>query len=210
MSPRRLVAAAIVALALAAVLAAPAAADVAVTTDRAGVETQLGRDFHFRTTVTNDGATATEPLVAHLNILSLTSSVYVDPEDWSTQRTQYLGSIPAGGERTITWNIKAVNDGDFAAYATILSQNDPAGPAPATDDAQLRRDRPARARDPGRAGGARRRRPALQAAGDFARPLRRSGPRARPEGARRRRPRRQRACRRRRPRTTPAATAAAM
>jgi hypothetical protein len=138
MSPRRLVAAAIVALALAAVLAAPAAADVAdvaVTTDRAGVETQLGRDFHFRTTVTNDGATGTEPLVAHLNILSLTSSVYVDPEDWSTQRTQYLGSIPAGGERTITWNIKAVNDGDFAAYATILSQNDPAGTAPATGDA---------------------------------------------------------------------------
>jgi hypothetical protein len=135
MSPRRLVAAAIVALALAAVLAGPAAADVAVTTDRARVETQLGRDFHFSTTVTNDAATATEALVAHLNILSLSRSVYVDPEDWSTQRTQYLGSIPAGGERTITWNIKAVNDGDFAAYATILSQDDPAGSAPATGDA---------------------------------------------------------------------------
>jgi hypothetical protein len=113
---------AVVATALALTASAGAADEVAVTVDRSHVATQLGRRFTFRTTVANEGGAATTSLIAHLNVLSLQPGTYVDPEDWSGNRTRYLGTIPAGESRTITWSIHAVNDGSFAAYITVLPQ----------------------------------------------------------------------------------------
>jgi hypothetical protein len=102
--------------------AGAAAGDVSVTTDRSRVTTELGRRFTFRTTVTNQSSSATQSLIAHLNVLSLRPGTYVDPEDWSADRTRYLGTIPAGESQSITWRIHAVNDGTFAAYITVLPQ----------------------------------------------------------------------------------------
>jgi hypothetical protein len=99
---------------------------VSVTVDRSQISTGLGDDFGFRTTIANPAATPTPALIAHLNILSLRGEVYVDPEDWSAQRTMYLGTIPAGESRTIEWNLKAVNGGSLAAYVAVLPQNNPA------------------------------------------------------------------------------------
>lgn len=123
-------------LALAGVLAlpsvgAPAGAAIAVSSSRARVATSLGREFDFATTIANDSAAPSEPLVAHLNILSLRPGVYVDPEDWSSQRTQYLAPIPAGGSRTLGWRVKAVNGGSLAAYVAVLPR-DASSSAPAT------------------------------------------------------------------------------
>jgi hypothetical protein len=125
---RRVRRTAIVALALAASFAAPAAAgstdSVVVTNDRSRVSTELGRSFSFRSTIANRSSVATEPLVAHLNILSVRPGVYVDPEDWSGDRTRYIGSLPANGTRELVWEIQAVNDGSLAAYITVLPQDD--------------------------------------------------------------------------------------
>jgi len=99
---------------------------VSVTVDRGQIFTGLGDDFGFRTTIANQAATSTVALIAHLNILSLRDGVYVDPEDWSSRRTWYLGTIPAGESRTIKWNLKAVNGGSLAAYVAVLPQNSPA------------------------------------------------------------------------------------
>lgn len=101
---------------------------LSVTVDRADLSVSLGGDFVFRTEIANSAGNPTEPLVAHLNILSLRGGVYVDPEDWSTQRTWYLGSIPARGSRTITWKLKAVGSGRLAAYVAVLPQERPAEP----------------------------------------------------------------------------------
>jgi hypothetical protein len=106
----------------------PAAADtvpVTVTAEPAQISTRLGDSFVFDTTITNPGASDTEPLIAHLNLLSLKNDVYVDPEDWSPQRTRYLGSIPAGESRTITWKLKAVNGGSLAAFVSVLQEVSP-------------------------------------------------------------------------------------
>lgn len=73
--------------------AAAASDQVSVTVDRSRIKTQLGRKISFKTTIANTASTATGPLIAHLNVLSLRSGVEVDPEDWSTHRTRYLGSI---------------------------------------------------------------------------------------------------------------------
>jgi hypothetical protein len=109
--------------ALALASAAGAQFDPSVTVDRTRISTGLGDTFSFRTTIANPAATATSVLIAHLNILSLRDGLYVDPEDWSSKRTWYLGSIPAGGSRTITWKLKAVNGGSLAAYVAVLPQD---------------------------------------------------------------------------------------
>jgi len=100
------------------------AADAAlgVNVDRVRIETQLGHKFSFRTTIANRGSAAATGYVAHLNVLSYDRGVYVDPEDWSGERTRYLQSIPAGGSATITWRMQAVNAGRFAVYVAVVPQ----------------------------------------------------------------------------------------
>jgi hypothetical protein len=107
---------------------ANAPARVSVTVDRAQISTRLGGKFTFRSTVTNRGAAAASGLIAHLNVLSLKDGVYVDPEDWASNRTRYLGPIPAGGSTTITWGMQAVNDGDFGVYVAVLPESGAARP----------------------------------------------------------------------------------
>ena len=102
--------------------AAAASSEVSVTVDHARITTKLGQKFVFRTTVANDASAATGSLIAHLNVLSLRSGVEVDPEDWSTHRTQYLGAIPAGGSRVITWRVHAITSGRIALYVVVLPQ----------------------------------------------------------------------------------------
>jgi len=106
----------------------PATPAVSVSVDRTEVSTALGRNFSFVSRIVNDGSAATRPLVAHLNVLSLRQGVYVDPEDWSSHRTRYIGAIPAGGSKTISWSVKAVNSGDIAVFVAVLPQGGPAEP----------------------------------------------------------------------------------
>lgn len=116
--------------ALLVVTGAPSLARAAVTisADRTEVSTSIGRDFTFATRVENKGSSVTPPLVAHLNVLSLRPGVYVDPEDWSSRRTVFLGPIPAAGSRSITWKVKAVNSGDIGIYVAVLPQSGAAEP----------------------------------------------------------------------------------
>ena len=131
---RRVLGPSVSALAAALALAGGAGAQggpAAVTVDRGHTSARLGGDFSFRTTIANPSASETSALIAHLNILSLRGGVYVDPEDWSTQRTWYLGTLSAHESRTITWKLKAVGSGRFAAYVAVLPQANPSEP-PAT------------------------------------------------------------------------------
>ncbi len=114
---RRLVA---IALLAAAALAPAAAGQPRVTIDRTSVSTALGRTFAFSTTIAGDGSG--DSLVAHLNVLSVRPGVYVDPEDWSSSRTRYLGVLPTGRTTVIRWKLKAVNGGAFAAYVSVLPE----------------------------------------------------------------------------------------
>ena len=119
---RRRLLLAVIAAALVPVPAA-GAADVLVRIDRTHVTTSLGRSFSFTTSVANQGTSPTGRLVAHLNVLSLKPGVYVDPEDWSSNRTQYIDSIPPAGSKTVRWRVKAVNGGTLAAYVTVVPES---------------------------------------------------------------------------------------
>lgn len=107
---------------------AAAAPRVSVDVSRARVATRLGDKFTLRTTVVNRGSSAADGLIAHLNIVGLDSSVYVDPEDWSSHRTKYLETLPAGASRAITWHLQAVSAGRFDVYVAVLPRGATARP----------------------------------------------------------------------------------
>ncbi len=104
---------------------------VTVSVSRDTVDTALGTTFRFTTRIDNTSGTATPALVAHLNVLSYDSGTYVDPEDWSSGRTRYLESLPAGGSKTIEWAVKAVNSGSIGVYVAVLPRSG-TGVAPVT------------------------------------------------------------------------------
>jgi len=123
------VAAVLAAAALASgVHAATPSAPISLSVDRTSVSTELGRTLTFDSTIRNAGSRPAAGLIGHLNVLSLRTGVYVDPEDWSSQRTRYLAPIPPAGSRTITWKVQAVNSGSFGVYIAVLPRSGAARP----------------------------------------------------------------------------------
>ena len=110
-------------VAVAATLAAPTAAPAAVVMSVAPttVTTEMGREFTVRSTIRNDGSSQAAGLIAHITVFSLEEGTYVDPEDWSSDRTRYLESVPGGGATTILWKLKAVSGGTFAASISVVT-----------------------------------------------------------------------------------------
>jgi ABC-2 type transport system permease protein len=110
--------------------AAPAQAAPDITMSRTHIATRLGEEFAFTSVVTNRGATPLTGLIAHLDIVSRDSSVYVDPEDWSDERTRYLAPLAPGRSVTVPWRVKAVTSGRLDAYVVVLAGGRPTvGPA---------------------------------------------------------------------------------
>ncbi|MEO8291004.1 MAG: hypothetical protein ABI649_08450 [Gaiellaceae bacterium] len=121
------------AVALAGVMAGSAQA-LTVQLDREHVATGIGRHFTFTSTIeAGDGGVS--GLVAHLNVLSNDPGVYVDPEDWSSQRTRYLPEIGAHQKLRLTWDVQAVNSGSFAIFVAVLPRH---GAGPVTVSQPLR------------------------------------------------------------------------
>lgn len=107
---------------LAVLCLATSAGAMTVELDRTHVLTGIGKKFAFTTTVQNDGNQSLSGLVAHLNVLSSDPGVYVDPEDWSSHRTRYLGDLPAGSATHTGWTVQAVNSGRFVVYVAVVDR----------------------------------------------------------------------------------------
>jgi hypothetical protein len=122
--------------ALALVCCASAQAKLVVMNDRTAIEARLGHKFIFHSRIENRSATEASGLVAHLNVLDLTGHTYVDPEDWSSNRTRYLTPIPAGGSTTLTWRMNAVNAGTIGIYVAVLPRS--GAPVPPVTGATVR------------------------------------------------------------------------
>jgi hypothetical protein len=114
---------AVVVVSVAVAASARAAGDLTVATDRTAIATKLGHKFVFHSRIGNRGTTPVSGLVAHLNVVDLTGHTYVDPEDWSSQRTRYLAPIQEGGSTTLTWRLKAVNAGTIGIYVAVLPRS---------------------------------------------------------------------------------------
>jgi hypothetical protein len=123
-------------LALAVAPVAQAAGRLSVTNDRVAIAPKLGHGFVFHSRIENHGPTAASRLVAHLNVVDLSGHTYVDPEDWSSHRTRYLPALPAGGSKTLSWRMNAVNAGTIGVYVAVLPRS--GAPVPPTTGPTVR------------------------------------------------------------------------
>lgn len=94
---------------------------IVVELDQSDLRAGPGDKLSFTSTVRNTGDEPLTGYVAHLNILTTDESVYVDPEDWSPERTQYLDEIPAGGSASLDWSVQAVTKGPLILFVSVTS-----------------------------------------------------------------------------------------
>jgi uncharacterized membrane protein len=95
--------------------------DIAVVLDQHTLDAGPGDKITFRSTVRNTGDQPRTDLVAHLNILTTDPDVYVDPEDWSPTRTQYLDRLDPGDSQDLTWDVQAVTSGPLILYVSVTT-----------------------------------------------------------------------------------------
>ena len=82
--------------------------------------TKTGDEFDFITQIKNiDPHKQSGPLVVAMNIINLGSGQPVDPEDWSPERTQAIGSLKAGQASELTWTIESILKGDYLIYMVV-------------------------------------------------------------------------------------------
>ena len=82
--------------------------------------TLTGDVFTFTSEITNEDSKKTPRLIANLVFASIDGDTYVDPEDWSPQRTVHVAPIDGDSSVTLTWTVKTVLKGDVAVYVTVL------------------------------------------------------------------------------------------
>lgn len=99
-----------------------AAGDLTVSVSESERSVLTGETFTFTSEITNSGSSATPPLIANLAFVAIDHSTYVDPEDWSPQRTLSVAPIAAGSSATLTWTVKPVLKGDVAVYVVVLPE----------------------------------------------------------------------------------------
>lgn len=92
---------------------------LSVVLDQTRVDTGPGAKVRFTSTVRNNGDQPLGDLVAHVAILTSDPDVYVDPEDWSPRRTQYIDRLAAGEDTTLSWNVQAVTAGPMILYVAV-------------------------------------------------------------------------------------------
>lgn len=95
----------------------PSPVSVELDKSRAGIG--LGQNIKFTSTVSNPGEQEVSGAIAHLNVLAVDPGVYVDPEDWSGERTQYLDPLGGGESDPLEWEMQGVNSGRFIVYVVI-------------------------------------------------------------------------------------------
>jgi hypothetical protein len=98
--------------------------NLVVTVSESNVSKLTGESFTFTSTITNNGPQTTPPLIANLNFTSLDNSAYIDPEDWSPQRTMSVDPLDPGTSVTKTWKVNPILEGEVAAYIVILPKSD--------------------------------------------------------------------------------------
>jgi hypothetical protein len=105
--------------------------DLTVSVSETEMSTLTGDVFTFTSEITNEGLDQSPALIANLAFVAIDGSTYVDPEDWSGDRTLHVGVIGSGESITQTWTVKTVLEGDVAVYVAVLPAPPELSPASA-------------------------------------------------------------------------------
>jgi hypothetical protein len=104
-----------------AVAAAETGPTVTVALDTERADAGPGETLSFVSTVRNTGGEEVTGLVAHLNVLATDPDVYVDPEDWSPRRTQFVDALAPGDTADLSWSVQAVTSGPLVLFVSVTS-----------------------------------------------------------------------------------------
>jgi ABC-2 type transport system permease protein len=100
--------------------------DLQITIDTKYAVVKTGDRVDFNTSISNNSAQDSPPLIVAMNIINLdVEGDVVDPEDWSPERTQYVDSLGPGQSATLAWIINTILDGDYMVYMVLMPE--PAG-----------------------------------------------------------------------------------
>ena len=84
---------------------------------------KTGEKLDFNTTVTNSDSRDSVPLIVAMNIINLDANGdVVDPEDWSPQRTQYIGALGAGKTANQSWTLNPILGGNYMVYMVVIPE----------------------------------------------------------------------------------------
>ena len=84
---------------------------------------KTGDKIEFNTTVINSETNDSAPLIVAMNIINLDATGdVVDPEDWSPQRTQYIGPLGPGTSATQAWVLNPILGGNYMVYIVLIPQ----------------------------------------------------------------------------------------
>ena len=89
---------------------------ISVELDRSEADAGPGEKLTFVSTLRNTGNQPVTDLVVLLNIVTADPDVYVDPEDWSPRRTQYIDELGPRDSVELTWDVRAVTSGPLVLY----------------------------------------------------------------------------------------------
>ena len=102
----------------------PAAVEPSLLEIDIDVETgvvKTGDEIEFATVVTNTGEETSPELMVAMNIINMGAGDPVDPEDWSPERTQEIGTLGPGESAEQSWTVEAILDGDYMVYMTAIA-----------------------------------------------------------------------------------------
>jgi ABC-2 type transport system permease protein len=86
-------------------------------------QVKTGQVVKFNTAITNRGLQTSTPLIVALNVVNLKKgSAAVDLEEWSSVRTQYIGSLAPDETIDLGWTITAGLHGDYIVYVVLIPQ----------------------------------------------------------------------------------------
>ncbi len=98
---------------------------IEITTDLGYAVVNNGEDIEFATVIVNAGDADTPALFVAMNIINLgKGGDPVDPEDWSPERTQEVGTLAPGASAEQAWFVSAIMDGDYMIYMTVVATPD--------------------------------------------------------------------------------------
>jgi ABC-2 type transport system permease protein len=96
---------------------------ISIKLDQAYSTVKMGDKILFSTEISNTGQKTSRGVAVAMNIINLNpTGDVVDPEDWSPQRTQYLGPLDPGTSQTLDWRVNAILDGDYLVYMVAIPE----------------------------------------------------------------------------------------
>jgi hypothetical protein len=102
-----------------------------ITLDRPRISTGLGEVLTVESRIVNHTGSPSERMIAHVNVVS-TDGTYVDLEDWSSTVTQPVEPLAPNADATLSWELQAVNAGDFQVYVVLLPDSGALVASPST------------------------------------------------------------------------------